>query len=114
MGDAPQFVRAVDDGLPELAADPGRIVLQRAVRGEWDVSRHQVALVPFADAGAGGQPYAVGFAPPRAALPRPGWSLDGWDRAGWNAGATAAMRSLFSAHSLGTLAWPTPRVAPIR
>ncbi len=56
---APQFVRVIDDRLPTLAPDPHRIILHVAVRGEWDVNPHQVTLVPFAEAGAGGQPYAV-------------------------------------------------------
>jgi len=56
---APQFVRVIDDRLPALAPDPQRIILHVAVRGEWDVNPHLVTLVPFAEAGAGGQPYAV-------------------------------------------------------
>ena len=56
---APQFIRAIDDRPPALLADPNRIVLQVAVRGAWDVSAHAVRLVPFADAGLAGKPYAV-------------------------------------------------------
>jgi hypothetical protein len=59
LGDAPQFLRVIDSTPPSLATDSRRIVLHVAVRGEWDVSPHQVALVPFADAGAGGKPYTV-------------------------------------------------------
>jgi len=55
----PQFVRVVDDRVPTLAPDKRRIALQVAVRGEWDVNPYPATLVPFAEAGAGGQPYAV-------------------------------------------------------
>jgi uncharacterized protein len=56
---APQFIRAIDDSPPTLLADSYRLVLQVAVRGVWDVSAHPVKLVPFADAGLAGKPYAV-------------------------------------------------------
>jgi DUF1680 family protein len=55
----PQLIRVVDDSPPTLAPDTRRIALQVAVRGEWDVNAYPVTLVPYADAGAGGQPYAV-------------------------------------------------------
>ena len=55
----PQFIRAVDDRIPTLAPDRSRVALQVAVLGEWDVNRYPVTLVPYADAGAGGHPYAV-------------------------------------------------------
>jgi DUF1680 family protein len=57
--DTPQYVRVVDERPPTLAPDMRRIALQVAVRGEWDVNPYPVTLVPFAEAGAGGQPYAV-------------------------------------------------------
>jgi hypothetical protein len=57
--DTPQFVRTIDDRPPTLVADPGRIVLQLAVRGAWDLSVHPVKLVPFADAGLAGKKFAV-------------------------------------------------------
>jgi DUF1680 family protein len=56
---APQFIRAIDDSPPTLLADPTRLVLQVPVRGVWDVRAHPVKLVPFADAGLAGKPYAV-------------------------------------------------------
>jgi DUF1680 family protein len=56
---APEIIRAVDDRPPHLLDDPGRIVLQAEARGAWDTGAHPVKLVPFADAGQSGQPYAV-------------------------------------------------------
>ena len=55
----PQYVRAVDDSPPALAPGSSRIALRVAVRGEWDMNPYPVTLVPYADAGAGSQPYAV-------------------------------------------------------
>jgi hypothetical protein len=57
--DAAQFIHAFDDRAPTLLREPGRLVLQSAMRGEWDINAHPVRLVPFADAGVGGKPYAV-------------------------------------------------------
>jgi len=57
--DAAQFIRAFDDKPPTLLRDPNRLILQSAMRGEWDVNAHPVKLVPFADAGLEGKPYAV-------------------------------------------------------
>jgi DUF1680 family protein len=56
---APQFIRAIDESPPVLLANRNRLVLQVSVRGVWDVSAHPVMLVPFADAGLAGKPYAV-------------------------------------------------------
>jgi hypothetical protein len=57
--EAPQFMRVIDDRLPSLVSDPGRLQLTLPVRGEWGMEPHAVTLVPFADAGEQGKPYAV-------------------------------------------------------
>lgn len=57
--DAPQFIHAFDERPPIFKPESGRIVLQTSVRGEWDISHHPARLVPFADAGADGEHYAV-------------------------------------------------------
>jgi len=58
--DSPQFVRAFDDRPPTLLRDTHQLVLQASARGEWDANQaHSIKLVPFADAGADGQHYAV-------------------------------------------------------
>ena len=57
--DSAQFIRAFDDQPPTLLGDPRRLLLQARMRGEWDVNAHPVKLVPFAEAGLDGKPYAV-------------------------------------------------------
>jgi DUF1680 family protein len=57
--DAPQFIRVVDDSPPALVPDPKRIILRVSARGEWDADAHPVMLLPFAEAGVAGKPYAV-------------------------------------------------------
>jgi len=57
--DAPQYIRAFDDNPPTLVRDSHRLILQSKMRGEWDINAHPVKLVPFADAGLEGKPYAV-------------------------------------------------------
>jgi DUF1680 family protein len=57
--DTPQFVRPLNTQPPTLVRNSPALVLQATVRGEWDVDAHQVQLVPFADAGVDGKPYAV-------------------------------------------------------
>jgi DUF1680 family protein len=58
-GGSPQFVRAINGDPPVLAPNARRIALSVAVRGEWDADAHQARLVPFAEAGVGGQAYSV-------------------------------------------------------
>ena len=57
--EAVQFIRAFDDKPPTLLRDSNRLILQSTVRGAWDINAHPVKLVPFADAGLEGKPYAV-------------------------------------------------------
>jgi uncharacterized protein len=57
--DAPQYIRVIDSKPAELVSAQGALVLQTRARGEWDIDPHPVKLVPFADAGASGKPYAV-------------------------------------------------------
>ncbi|HUL52123.1 MAG TPA: beta-L-arabinofuranosidase domain-containing protein [Opitutaceae bacterium] len=63
--DAAQFIRAFDGRPPTLLRDPNRLILESAMRGEWDVKAHPVRLVPFADAGLEGKPYAVWLRAPQ-------------------------------------------------
>ena len=58
-GAAPQFVRALDDQPPVLVQGSNRLMLQSKIRGEWDMNAHLIKLVPFAEAGVDGKPYAV-------------------------------------------------------
>jgi len=55
----PQFARVFDDQPPALLREGNRLIFQTKVRGEWDIHAHPARLVPFAEAGAEGQPYAV-------------------------------------------------------